>query len=178
MPSSKSFTFAISQPSAMIVSNVAIVNASSCPANDGSISIDIMGGTGNYLYKWNTTPAQTSRIASRLSIGQYAVIISDVKGCFTAANATVACKTTGIVSFYDEDTSFVYPNPSAGIVYVTSNDDNNLITIFDLMGKEIYNVRATAHETKIDLQGITNGVYFLRIGNENKFKIMKIVLNK
>jgi hypothetical protein len=178
-PSSKSFTFAISQPSAMIVNNLAIINASSCFANDGSVSIDIKGGTGNYSYKWNTTPAQTSRIASGLSIGQYAVIISDVNNCFTAANATISCKTTGVVSSYDgDDTSFVYPNPSTGVVYVVSNDDNNHITVFDLAGKEIYKVRATLHETKIDLQGITNGVYFLQIGNENNFKIMKIVLNK
>lgn len=47
----------------------------------GTASASIMGGTAPYSYAWNTSPSQTTQTATGLSLGMYAVVITDASGC-------------------------------------------------------------------------------------------------
>ena len=53
------------------------VKPASCTSSDGMAAVFISGGAGNYTYKWNTNPTQTTSIATNLSSGNYIVTISD-----------------------------------------------------------------------------------------------------
>jgi len=54
---------------------------------EGSARVDSIAGIGKalalnlYTYKWNTTPVQTVREATRLANGYYTVTMTDTKGC-------------------------------------------------------------------------------------------------
>jgi gliding motility-associated-like protein len=82
-------TATINQPTQL---NTAVANVDSVKCfgqSNGSIAISASGGTPNYSYQWNTTPAQTSATAINLPAGAYTVTISDANGCSATHNATV-----------------------------------------------------------------------------------------
>ena len=48
-----------------------------CTQGVGEITINAVGGTGNYTYSWNTQPVQTTPSINHLVFGTYKVIVSD-----------------------------------------------------------------------------------------------------
>jgi uncharacterized repeat protein (TIGR01451 family) len=52
-----------------------------CPLNNGTITLNPSAGTAPYTYYWNTTPVQTTQIATGLTAGTYSVSITDANGC-------------------------------------------------------------------------------------------------
>ncbi|MCB9224380.1 MAG: gliding motility-associated C-terminal domain-containing protein [Crocinitomicaceae bacterium] len=65
--------------------------AASCfGQSNGTASATVSGGSGNYTYSWNTTPAQTTSNASNLAAGSYTVTVTDVDGgCTVTADVTI-----------------------------------------------------------------------------------------
>ncbi len=62
--------------------------AASCPdAADGSILVDVSGGTGGYRYLWSD--GQTTAIATGLAPGEYSVTVSDSQDCSLTETITV-----------------------------------------------------------------------------------------
>lgn len=50
-------------------------------ANDGSITITIVGGSGSYSVVWNTEPPQTGVTATNLPPGDHTATVTDNNGC-------------------------------------------------------------------------------------------------
>ncbi|MEM6804980.1 MAG: T9SS type A sorting domain-containing protein, partial [Bacteroidota bacterium] len=49
---------------------------------DGTASVIVNGGSGNYVYNWNTTPIQNTPTATGLASGSYEVLVTDMTtGC-------------------------------------------------------------------------------------------------
>lgn len=66
------------------------VTLPSCPGeSDGSITVQAMGGTGNYSYLWINANGQTSATATGLSAGVYTVVIVDDAGNVTIQTVTL-----------------------------------------------------------------------------------------
>jgi gliding motility-associated-like protein len=57
--------------------------------NNGSIDLIQSGGTPNYTFVWNTTPADTTPDISGLAAGTYTVTVTDGSGCVNIDSATV-----------------------------------------------------------------------------------------
>ena len=61
-----------------------------CQANDGSVTVTAIGGSGNYSYIW-TPNVSSSSSATGLFTGAYSVIVTDnVSGCSQTLNTIVA----------------------------------------------------------------------------------------
>ncbi len=59
-----------------------------CNGGTGSISTTVDPASGNYTYKWNTNPAQTTANVSGLAPGDYTVEVSE-KGCTASKTVTI-----------------------------------------------------------------------------------------
>ncbi len=71
-----------------------------------------------------------------------------------------------------EQTSFgVYPNPTQAVVTVTT-DPGQLITIYGLNGRMVYQSTATRSHTQIDLSAHPAGLYLITVGSHTE-KVMK-----
>lgn len=57
-------------------------------ANDGSIRVEVAGGTAPYQFNWNAS-ADNSPTIQNLAAGKYAVTITDAKNCFTNVEVEV-----------------------------------------------------------------------------------------
>ncbi|HEY0110567.1 MAG TPA: SprB repeat-containing protein, partial [Fibrella sp.] len=55
----------------------------------GSASVAVAGGTAPMTYLWNTTPVQTSGIASSIPAGAYSVTVTDAHGCVATKSVDV-----------------------------------------------------------------------------------------
>lgn len=60
-----------------------------CNLSDGTATVVAAGGLAPYSYAWNTSPAQTSDVATGLAAGQYEVTVSDANGCQKSGIVTV-----------------------------------------------------------------------------------------
>lgn len=59
---------------------------------DGSISLNVQGGTGPFIFNWSPMPpaGQGTSAVSNLCAGNYTVTLADVKGCDTTLSFTVS----------------------------------------------------------------------------------------
>ena len=74
-------------------------------ANDGAAIANVLGGTPNYQYSWNTIPVQTTQIATGLVAGTYIVTVTDGNGC-TAIDTIILTEALPII----DNSVLVSPN--------------------------------------------------------------------
>ncbi|MGX7668930.1 T9SS type A sorting domain-containing protein, partial [Flavobacterium pedocola] len=105
--------------------------------------------------------------------GNYAVILT-VGGC----EATSVCNT--VLGVKDDVWAGIslYPNPTMGnfTIRLPYSFDKAEVIITDLLGKTIKQINfAQQEELHLSLDGVANGVYFVRIDSETKSKTFKVI---
>ena len=60
-----------------------------CGTNSGLITLAATGGSATYSYSWNTTPVQTTNVASNLAAGTYTCTVTDATGCTFTYSGTI-----------------------------------------------------------------------------------------
>lgn len=68
----------------------------------------------------------------------------------------------------------IYPNPSSGPMNVELSESAD-ISILDMSGSLIYQVKAAEGTSSIDLSSFPTGTYFMNIRNGEKFETRKII---
>jgi YVTN family beta-propeller protein len=104
-----------------------------------------------------------------------------------SGNNTVSVIRDSIVSGMEEEIEncklkienfSVYPNPAKTFFFVRGRFtvDHTTIKIFDASGKIVKEAKINNQETRISLEGIKNGIYFVQLNNEPVTK--KIIITK
>ena len=75
----ESENFEITQPSLLEISSLEIINASCSGFSDGSIDIEVAGGTENYEYVWSN--GATTQDLNLINSNTYELTITDAQGC-------------------------------------------------------------------------------------------------
>ena len=74
---------------------------------------------------------------------------------------------------------FIFPNPSKGIFNISlGNLQPTGIEVYDLTGKKVYEkkeVTISNFETKIDLSNVAQGIYFVKIIDNNQSTVKRII---
>ena len=87
------------------------------------------------------------------------------------------------VSIHEEnldDDFLIYPNPAANTLYLkNSNNDSYQLQLIDVYGKVIIETQAKI-SNKIDVTNISNGMYIVRLtnNNTNKTALKKVIISK
>jgi trimeric autotransporter adhesin len=84
-------TITITQPTVALSSTAAATGASCVPGNDGTASVNVLGGSPGYTYNW--LPSGSSATITGLAPGSYSVTVTDIAGCTSTASATVFAAT-------------------------------------------------------------------------------------
>lgn len=91
------------------------------------------------------------------------------------------CKLTMTFVGMDEqnpiDEIVVYPNPSHGVVNISSSEAIQDIYLIDLSGKRILIPNNNSTENKIDLTGFAEGIYILELHTAERAYFKKIIKN-
>jgi hypothetical protein len=91
--------------------------------------------------------------------------------------ANVACETTLATTSVEPNIDFTYfPNPTNGLVSILSKTAITEITVYNVEGRLLYQKKAEALETKVDISAFATGTYFFKLkfnDREANFKILK-----
>ena len=66
----------------------------------------------------------------------------------------------------------VYPNPASDVLNISINNTsfkNSIISIFNISGNEVLNSIMNGASTQLNIESLSNGVYFVKVKNENGF---------
>ena len=104
--------------------------------------------------------------------------IKSTLGILNGKKANVEFRNSSINTSSNVSTS-VYPNPTTGLLNVVVSE-NSMVQLFDMSGKQVLvQTNVTANEKQeINIDGLSGGVYLLKISNENFNSIERVVLNK
>ncbi len=125
---------------AAVVAQTSVPKPISCNnANDGSISVQMTGGTGNFTYKWSVPGNPTTATVNNLPPGNYTVTATDSKGCTATATASLTNPPALSVNISANDakcfgspTGSATANPTGGsgnFTYLWTNGQTSQIAI-------------------------------------------------
>ncbi len=75
----------------------------------------------------------------------------------------------GVQDVLENNKISVFPNPTSGIITLSSNQTIATIDVFDVAGKLVYSIKNNSKQTntEIDLSTLSNGIYFIHAKTEN-----------
>ena len=90
----------------------------------------------------------------------------------------VATDTTGVsVNEFGSAFAEVYPNPSKGLVTITSSSRIQQVTVMDMDGRALEAIKADDAAVELDMTGYPRGLYLLQILTDEGCSVKKISLN-
>lgn len=109
----------ISAPASPVASASAILNHTDCLSPNGSITVNVTGGTPPYEYQLGGGVFGSSNVFSNLKAGSYTVTVQDDANCTITVNNVVASNTT--VSFESD----IKPILQANCIKAPCHDGSN-----------------------------------------------------
>lgn len=128
-------------------------------AQDGSISVYIMGGQPPYSISWNT--GATTETLTGVGVGTYTVTVSSASA-YEPVTANYYLNPAGVsVEEADLQQLAVYPNPSSGMFYINADAPIGKLAVYDNLGRRVHSSFQAGNQAAIDLQMLKSGVYIL-----------------
>src|SRR5690606_18715152 len=81
-------SFTITEPDAIVASASAQTEVSCNGGSNGSATVAVTGGTGDYTYSWSPSGGTTAT-ATGLAAGTYVVTVTDANGCADTQSFTI-----------------------------------------------------------------------------------------
>ena len=72
----------------------------------------------------------------------------------------------------------IFPNPTSGMLNVTSNEEINSIEIFNSIGNTVVSSKVAGNSSAIDMSNLPNGMYFVRVSTVNGIETVKVILER
>ena len=177
-----------------IAPSVMSYTPSSVVATNGFTNINsIPSYTGDSITSFSVAPAFPSGISLNTSTGLisgvpsvvsaqtlYTITGSNTGGSTNATFTLTVNKGTGINETELISTA-IYPNPTTGMVNISSSKAIDNIEVFDVTGKLVLSHRNDNHQKyiELDLSAFGNGIYFIQTHNQNAEKTLnKVVISK
>lgn len=150
-----------------------VTNATTSGSADGSITLNITGGTPGYT----TSPSSLTN----LTPGPYSITVTDNNGCTSTQSFTVSFG-SGVNNISSINSVHVYPNPTSSELFVdvTLKDASDLnISVYSLTGSLVYNGKFNHILTQvinIPMGNLASGVYTLQVTAPGETKTNKVVV--
>ena len=132
--------------------------------NDGSIDLNITGGTPGYTFEWSN--GATTEDLSDLSAGIYTVIVTDMNGCTAEISTEVLNESNANTSTLQDIALNVYPNPSYGNVKISWKGSGMKLSVIEQSGRVVMNRSIQNYQT-IMLTDLEAGMYMVTIKSTN-----------
>ncbi len=117
------------------------------------------------------TANQKTRMIAAINNNRPSLLNSSASKCVYTTGAEEITNNLAQVS--------VYPNPSVGTINIDLVEKvNSTISVFNVLGEEVYNESNNSHLVTVDLNNNPNGVYFVTIKSEGNVITKKVFLTK
>lgn len=146
---------------------------------------DTLLASAGFQYQWyyNNIPlsgATSAQYVVSLS-GPYSVSVTDANGC-SAMSSSRLVSLVGIEETRNELVFYVFPNPVTNEFSIFLHSNKPLIltvSLYDVIGRKIMsetkNMSFSEEVFKYDVKNLTQGIYFLQIGSDQKKWIRSLI---
>lgn len=149
-------------------------------AGPGTICVNqqaTLTATGANTYTWNTFQTGSS-IATSPTVNTTYTVTGANGNC--SATATVAVVVDQCVGIAENHLSFatlsVYPNPNNGeFTFQLVNGMAKTLQVCDLTGRIVKEIRNNEDEFSVNLTGLSNGVYYIKVLSNNATAVVKVI---
>ncbi|MEZ4948539.1 MAG: HYR domain-containing protein [Saprospiraceae bacterium] len=178
-------TFEIMEPEALMADASSVIQPNSGQA-DGSVLMNISGGSGNLTYKWIKTgdPSFNSNDKDLINIseGIYKLTITDENGCSLQFEIRVDA-TVSVKNAYLSKEISIFPNPSSGLINISTGNLSGYSKcyVIDTKGSTVFEGTfelLSRQDLNLDLSYLSNGLYVLRIIVEEGVAVQTLQISK
>ncbi|MEO7976844.1 T9SS type A sorting domain-containing protein, partial [Flavobacterium sp.] len=172
--------------------SVIITDANGCTANvsatiaqptliDATVSVAsgvITANQSGATYQWYQCPnillvGENNQSFTPTHSGDYKVVVTI--GTCSQTSTCITISTLGTQNLQSKIEIAIYPNPFSDAFFIDSKE-NGVALVFDVLGKTIQSQKITSGTTKLDLSNAPNGVYLLKVINDNnQSKTIKLI---
>jgi hypothetical protein len=133
----------------------------------------------NIQLNGNLTHCEIQSICDFLTAPNGTVSIHDnAAGCDSQQEVEAACESASIDEKGLKNSLTIYPNPSSTQITIelpTTPQKNTILTIYNLNGQQFLSQHITEPQTLVDISGLTSGVYFVKVVDDEKVMMGKVV---
>lgn len=87
---------------------------------------------------------------------------------------SIICTSLGVNEFRPMQVK-AYPNPVRELLHLSYEHEITMVSIYNLLGQEIYNKSVLADEATLDLSALSPGTYLVKITSADRAQTLKIV---
>jgi len=105
-------------------------------------------------------------------------IHTNAASCNSPEEVDSACVYLLYRETYPEPAEVIYPNPASTTITIstpTTPDKNSFLTIFSIDGQKLIQRQITGQQMVVDVSGLSQGIYFIRITNDRTMLVSKFV---
>jgi hypothetical protein len=84
----------------------------------------------------------------------------------------------GIKSISANNSISIFPNPTTGLLNINAVEVNSSIEVYNVIGDKVYANTLVKGNNVVDLSGLANGAYFVKLNSNNQITTKKVVLTK
>ncbi len=106
-------------------------------------------------------------------------IHDNATGCNSQQEVEEACGIVSVEELSHSDKVLIYPNPTSTSITVelpNTPQKNTFLSIYNLNGQQLITQQITEPQSLIDVSGLKSGVYFVKIVDELKVMVEKLVV--
>ena len=159
----------LSEPNALSITTDLFQDMSCFQADDGAVSVSVIGGLGNYTYNWTKdgNPFATTDDLSALDAGQYVLVIEDTgtNSCFISETYVIS-EPLGLQVSLDSTTDILCNGASTGAINITVSGGTPFTSVAADYQFNWVHDSGTTYITE-DLANIPAGTYDLTITDAN-----------
>lgn len=98
-----------------------------------------------------------------------------ISGCASTASVAITIETFLGNEDFDFKGLTYYPNPVKHILKLSYSEKLTDVIIYNIVGKQIFAKKLNANKEEIDMSGLADGIYFLKLSSGEKLKTIKVI---
>ncbi len=177
------FSATVGQPDSIAV-EANITDESAAGEADGSIGIDVNGGTPPYEFDWDDSVLSSDEgLAFDLAAGEYCVIITDANDC-TWEGCFEVDLTSSIAYLGDELSLSIFPNPTPDFVTIELVDNAGQrmiegVYVSSIDGRVVYEREGiNSGNVKISTGNWASGIYLIALRYEGGETVQRLMVQR
>ena len=144
----------------------------------GTFELAVTASYDSYQWYYEGVPLGTDSTQTATVNGIYTVVVTNAEGC-SATSDDYNHIIMGVNEHSNNSNISVYPNPSKnGVFSYTTDAAKAVVTVYNIIGKQISVTEVTKGTHTLDLSAQANGSYFMSIKTNNSVITKKVIVSK
>ncbi len=127
------------------------------------------GDGDSIVYSSQSNPQHTYKAEGNYTVRLCVKTNRDCESCTTMQISALEINSARVSNLK------IYPNPNAGVFELSADDAIENVEVLNVAGQVVQSFEAGSKQMKIDIQSLTDGVYFIRVQINGYSSVVKVI---